>query len=54
MLSSYCTSATVLTYVYFSILRDQGSNPYIVPLGGWSQVGLFGYINAFQELIDQV
>lgn len=31
-----------------------GRKPYLMPLGGSSEVGLWGYIEAFRELQDQV
>jgi 1-aminocyclopropane-1-carboxylate deaminase/D-cysteine desulfhydrase-like pyridoxal-dependent ACC family enzyme len=34
-------------------LRSQGRNPYTVPVGGHSPVGLWGYLEAYQELIEQ-
>ena len=34
--------------------REKGSSPYIVPIGGSSYMGAFGYITAFQEMIEQV
>ena len=33
--------------------RDAGSNPYVIPLGGSSTVGTWGYIEAFRELMTQ-
>ena len=35
-------------------LRSEGANPYLIPLGGSNTIGLWGYIEAFQELIAQV
>lgn len=35
------------------LLREQGSNSYLIPVGGSNHVGVFGYITAFQELIEQ-
>lgn len=34
-------------------LRDEGRNPYIIPTGGSNEVGLWGYVNAFDELNEQ-
>ena len=34
--------------------KQRGKSPYIVPLGGTSYLGAFGYITAFQEMIQQV
>ncbi|PFX26631.1 bifunctional D-cysteine desulfhydrase/1-aminocyclopropane-1-carboxylate deaminase, mitochondrial-like [Stylophora pistillata] len=34
-------------------LRQQGSAPYLVEVGGSSYTGLFGYLTAFQEMMDQ-
>ena len=33
--------------------RAAGSNPYVIPLGGSNMIGTWGYIEAFQELIDE-
>ncbi|EDO45249.1 predicted protein [Nematostella vectensis] len=34
-------------------LRQQGKSPYVIPLGGSNEIGLFGYITAFHELTKQ-
>ena len=34
--------------------RSKGHNPYLIPLGGSNQLGLWGYIEAFRELMEQV
>ncbi len=34
-------------------LRTQGKQPYVVPYGGSSRVGMMGYASAMQELADQ-
>ena len=34
------------------IYRSASSNPYIIPVGGSNAVGSWGYIEAFQELMD--
>lgn len=34
-------------------LRAQGKQPYVVPYGGSSRVGMMGYVTAIQELADQ-
>jgi D-cysteine desulfhydrase len=35
------------------MLRNQGLNPYIVPIGGSNVIGCKGYIDAIKELINQ-
>ncbi|XP_014670068.1 PREDICTED: bifunctional D-cysteine desulfhydrase/1-aminocyclopropane-1-carboxylate deaminase, mitochondrial-like [Priapulus caudatus] len=35
------------------IQRKHGERSYLIPIGGSDQVGLFGYITQFQELIEQ-
>ena len=34
--------------------EDTGELVYTIPVGGSNDVGVWGYINAFQELLDQV
>lgn len=34
--------------------RDAGSTPYLIPVGGSTTVGAWGYIEAFRELMNQV
>nr|XP_058956305.1 uncharacterized protein LOC131783562 isoform X1 [Pocillopora verrucosa] len=34
-------------------LRQQGSVPYLIEVGGSSYTGSFGYLTAFQEMMDQ-
>lgn len=34
--------------------KQQGSAPYVIEVGGSSYVGMFGYLTAFQEMINQV
>ena len=33
-------------------LRDQGRNPYVIPLGGSNAIGAFGYLQCVEEIID--
>ena len=35
-----------------SFFRTSGFNPYVVPMGGSNTIGSWGYIEAFQELLD--
>jgi len=37
-----------------SKLESEGEKPYLMPLGGSSPVGVFGYINAFTEAHNQI
>jgi len=34
--------------------REEGSTPYLIPVGGSNTVGTWGYIEAFREMVDQV
>ncbi|CAH3107203.1 unnamed protein product [Porites lobata] len=34
-------------------LKQQGSSPYIIEIGASSYTGMFGYLTAFQEMIEQ-
>ena len=34
--------------------RSNGQKPYIMPVGGSNKTGMWGYIEAFRELLDQV
>ena len=34
--------------------RSEGGTPYVIPAGGSNQIGAWGYIEAFRELMDQV
>ena len=34
-------------------LRSAGKKPYFIPVGGSNALGTWGYLNFFQELIDQ-
>lgn len=34
--------------------RDEGHKAYIIPPGGSSTLGAWGYIDAFDEMINQV
>ena len=47
-----------INYFYFFFIdffrKQQGSSPYVIPLGGSSYMGAFGYLTAFQEMMHQV
>ncbi len=34
-------------------LRDDGKNPYVIPVGGSNEIGALGYVNAALELVCQ-
>jgi len=36
------------------IFRSTGQKPYIMPVGSSNTTGMWGYIEAFRELLDQV
>ena len=41
-------------YYWTLIFRSKGHNPYPIPIGGSNVLGLWGYIEAFREFIEQV
>ena len=51
----YSSFSTVLivSLIYF-IRTQQGSSAYLIEIGGSSYTGMFGYLTAFQEMIQQV
>jgi D-cysteine desulfhydrase family pyridoxal phosphate-dependent enzyme len=34
-------------------LQDQGKDPYLIPYGGSNEIGVFAYVEAMRELLDQ-
>jgi len=44
----------VENYQYYFPTRSAGQKPYIMPVGGSNLTGMWGYIEAFRELLDQV
>ena len=36
------------------VYRSKQHNPYVIPVGGSNVTGVWGYIEAFKELMDQV
>lgn len=36
------------------ILRSQGARPYVIPIGGSTDLGALGYVNAMRELAEQL
>ena len=34
--------------------KQQGTSAYLIEVGGSSYVGMFGYLTAFEEMINQV
>ena len=44
----HCTSLCLLHY------STEGATPYIIPAGGSNEIGVWGYIEAFRELMEQV
>lgn len=46
-----CSSCQVST---FTCNRSKGCTPYVIPLGGCTIVGIWGFVECFRELIDQV
>ena len=35
-------------------IRSEGHTPYCIPVGGSNPIGTWGYIEAFNEMIEQV
>ena len=46
-------SSTLIGLHYFQY-RNEGHKPYIIPAGGFSALGSWGYIDSWQEMIEQV
>ena len=42
-----------VSLIYF-LRKQQGSSAYLIEIGGSSYTGMFGYLTAFQEMIEQV
>ena len=58
-LGSSTVHSRVKTLKWFSLGSNlsrcqQGSVPYLIEAGGSSYTGSFGYLTAFQEMMDQV
>ncbi|KAL9965383.1 hypothetical protein ACROYT_G029177 [Oculina patagonica] len=49
----YDCGPTQMMYKLADKLKQQGSNPYVIQLGDSSYIGTFGYLTAFQEMINQ-
>ena len=43
-----------LFHGYFFFRKQQGSSAYLIEVGGSSYMGMFGYLTAFEEMINQV
>ena len=53
--STYAQIGSVnLTHQLAVQLEEQGKKPYIIPVGGSNALGCFGYLDAVQEIIDQL
>ena len=39
---------------YLLLHRSEGHVPYLIPVGGSTTLGTWGYIEAFRELMEQV
>ena len=42
------------SFFLFSFRKQQGSPAYLIEIGGSSYMGMFGYLTAFEEMINQV
>ena len=47
------TDMNVAMEALAQLLRDEGKNPYIIPIGGSNEIGALGYVNAAIELLNQ-
>jgi len=54
MMSLGCTSLCTHNTVCYGICRAEGKKPYLIPIGGSSIAGLWGHIEVFRELLEQV
>jgi len=60
LITPFLYSQAVIALVRFSsfflyfIRKQQGSSPYLIEIGASSYTGMFGYLTAFQEMIEQV
>ena len=50
---SSVSAVLILSLIYF-LRKQQGSSAYLIEIGGSSYTGMFGYLTAFQEMIEQV
>ena len=50
---SSCSTVLIVNLIYF-VRKQQGSSAYLIEIGGSSYTGMFGYLTAFQEMIEQV
>ena len=39
---------------FYSFRKQQGSSAYLIEVGGSSYMGMFGYLTAFEEMMNQV
>ena len=39
---------------FHSFRKQQGSSAYLIEVGGSSYMGMFGYLTAFEEMMNQV
>ena len=47
-------SAVLIVSLIYFLRKQQGSSAYLIEIGGSSYTGMFGYLTAFQEMIEQV
>jgi len=40
--------------LFHSFRKQQGSSAYLMEVGGSSYMGMFGYLTAFEEMMNQV
>ena len=50
----FLTQFLPANFVCFFFRKEQGSSVYLIEVGGSSYMGMFGYLTAFQEMLDQV
>ena len=43
----------IVCFIYY-FRKRQGSSAYLIEVGGSSYMGMFGYLTAFEEMMNQV
>ena len=49
-----CFLFHLVLFFFFSFRKQQGSSAYLIEVGGSSYMGMFGYLTAFEEMMNQV
>ena len=51
---SSCSTVLIIVNLIYFVRKQQGSSAYLIEIGGSSYTWMFGYLTAFQEMIEQV